>query len=385
MLGVAALALLVQQVWARVIGPKQAEAALRLVRQEFEAAAPDPAPPGWKWSLYHNRGGLNVLLPANTRLQPIAQDVNTPDASFITPDYIITTWKGTHEGHKVLLTEVQKGFGRSGGLPIIENVDASGSGEKGYQLVSDRFVEGWPVRCREVVFKKDGKDGKRRMFELERMVTDVAVTGDAASPVFQRVFDSIRFEPPAEPGPSASVGAEPLDLFPVLDVKARGWSGRWLKKEHQILTAPEWGDAMLQLPFQPPESYELTIEVERVGSGTGMFGIGVVVEGSQTLVALDGNRGRISTINAKDPDAPDEAALGRGYRGQVLGAGRHLVRVEVKPGAIRTDVDGATVLTWSGKRGELGGPTLWSKPQPLGFLATNGSEFVVSRLEVRRL
>lgn len=77
-----------------------------------------------------------------------------------------------------------------------------------------------------------------------------------------------------------------VNLLQMIDPKRDAVNGVWSFEDGVLVDRGEQTLA-LQIPYQPPEEYDLFVSVKRMG-GTDSVGIGVVVAGSQGVVCIDG-------------------------------------------------------------------------------------------------
>jgi hypothetical protein len=87
---------------------------------------------------------------------------------------------------------------------------------------------------------------------------------------------------------SKGAGPEPIDLLALVDTKAHAVAGEWKMDGKVLVIGSKPGTmARLQLPYEPPEEYDLEVRCKRTG-GEECFGAGLVAGGSQVLALVDG-------------------------------------------------------------------------------------------------
>lgn len=109
--------------------------------------------------------------------------------------------------------------------------------------------------------------------------------------------------------------------------------------------------ARLQIPVTPPDRYVLKLRVRRL-EGNDQFGIGLLVDGRQVLLAIDGYGGTKTGLHLLDGQkSRDNAST---YDGQVLPADTYVnLTVQVRPDAVRLLADDKTIVDWSGDSAQL--------------------------------
>jgi hypothetical protein len=168
----------------------------------------------------------------------------------------------------------------------------------------------------------------------------------------QRAVD--RPPPPPEPPPAPlrdappQVGgrksAEPADLLALVDADQDAVTGFWTREGATILS-PKMPFARLQLPYYPPEEYELSVTVTRT-DGRDSLNLGLVFGARQGCLVLDGTaEGGLSGL---------DQIGGKWFRGNPTTAKGRIfttgkpcrIVVGVRRAAFTVEADGRTVLRW---------------------------------------
>ncbi len=197
--------------------------------------------------------------------------------------------------------------------------------------------------------------------------------------------------PPVSPPPSSTIGppiSSPpvapltarLDLLKMIDPKRHGIVGSW-KLESGGLVVPRADGARLQLPFQPPEEYVLSLTVERV-SGRDALAIGIIVGGAQAVVGFDNFYGTYSGLEHIDGQRlnVNETRVA----GQVFAeAEPRVVVCTVRRNGVRVAVDGKPFMEWTGDPKRLSLQNQWRVPDPRRlFVGAWNSGFRISKFEI---
>jgi hypothetical protein len=119
----------------------------------------------------------------------------------------------------------------------------------------------------------------------------------------------------------------------------------------------------LQIPYQPPDEYDLTFQLTTTGEGNPMV-FGLVGGAVQFNVALEGWGRHIlsSTTGKKEINPPFTKALQYGT-GDAFGKENTIVIAVRKKGFTFT-VNGTRSMSWEGQFATLTNPTDWAVPDP---------------------
>ncbi|OYV86037.1 MAG: hypothetical protein B7Z73_12455 [Planctomycetia bacterium 21-64-5] len=188
-------------------------------------------------------------------------------------------------------------------------------------------------------------------------------------------------EPPKPSVPLAS--AESVDLLKQVDMARDHVNGNW-KRDAEALVSPRLLVAKIELPFAPSGDYELTIVAERL-SGNDSFIVGLVIDGRQVAMTLDGYGGE--TAGLADLDHHDGAENATTRRGRLLPPGKpHTVVCTVRGSSLRVTCDGEPVIAWSGDAARLSDSDFWQVHDKRRlYLGAWDSEFKYTRIELKPL
>jgi hypothetical protein len=148
-----------------------------------------------------------------------------------------------------------------------------------------------------------------------------------------------------------------VDLLSLVRLDEHVVSGTWKKTSEGALLSPAEPEARVQIPYVPPEEYDLRVVALRKSSDFRSFHIGLVAGGRQFLVSLDGfgGRGFLEYLDAKPSEEP-----GSVYEGWALKEKRPLtISCSVRRSHLTVSVEGRTVIDWGGDYKRLSLPHHW--------------------------
>jgi hypothetical protein len=159
----------------------------------------------------------------------------------------------------------------------------------------------------------------------------------------------------------ASTGG-PLNLLRMIDPKVDGVLGQWQLENGTVTCAP-LSFARLQIPYQPPEEYDLTIVLTR---RSGTDGIIIVLAGGGTQFAfnIDGfsGQGGATFLDNFDGGLPLEKnpTLLRGIQ---IPTGRSATLIcSVRKKGVSLTLNGKKLISWEGDYKRLSVSPQWSVP-----------------------
>jgi hypothetical protein len=184
----------------------------------------------------------------------------------------------------------------------------------------------------------------------------------------------------SEVEPTAGV-SKPVDLLRLIDPKADAILGQW-KLEDGVLSSNATAAGRVQIMYQPPEEYDVTMVFSR-RSGIDNISMGLVTGGTQFCVSIDGfaGQGGASLIESIDGGGPLERnpSVVRGLHAQ--GNQPHTVVYSVRKGRISATVDGKKLLSWEGESRRLSPNPVWKVPDGRAMsLGSWGVELSVTKL-----
>jgi hypothetical protein len=152
-----------------------------------------------------------------------------------------------------------------------------------------------------------------------------------------------------------------IDLLRLIDPTKDSVATTW-KLENGILSPGMNFRSRLQIPYQPPEEYDLTYVLTTTGDGNPMV-FGLVAGSVQFNVALEGwGRHIVSSPDKKEINPPFTKALNYGT-GDAFGKENTIV-ISVRKAGFYFTVNGTKSLSWSGAYAKLSNPDDWKVPNP---------------------
>jgi len=152
-----------------------------------------------------------------------------------------------------------------------------------------------------------------------------------------------------------------IDLLRLIDPSKDQVATMW-KLENGVLTNGMNFRSRLQIPYQPPEEYDLTYLLATGGDGNPMA-FGLVAGTVQFNVLFEGwGRHIVSSTDKKEINPPFTKTLNYGV-GDTLGKENTIV-ISVRKKGFYFTVNGAKSLSWDGPYAKLANPADWAVPSP---------------------
>src|SRR6185436_3758081 len=152
-----------------------------------------------------------------------------------------------------------------------------------------------------------------------------------------------------------------LDLLRLIDPSVDSVATTW-KIENGVLSNGMNFRSRLQIPYQPPEEYDLTYVLTTTGDGNPML-FGLVAGPVQFNVALEGwGRHIVSAAEKKEINPPFTKALNYGV-GDMHGKENTIV-ISVRKKGFNFTVNGTKSVAWEGPYAKLSNPSDWAVPHP---------------------
>lgn len=153
---------------------------------------------------------------------------------------------------------------------------------------------------------------------------------------------------------------EPVDLLKIVAPLRHTVHGRWAVYQRSIVSATK-DVCAVQLPYEPPEEYDLEIEAERL-KGTDALIVVLPIGRNQPSVVLDGGAGTVGGIERVDGNNYQRNETT--YRTRVFpDAGAATVLCKVRTNGIVVTVDGKKeLIRWSGNPDRLAFSPGWELP-----------------------
>jgi hypothetical protein len=181
-------------------------------------------------------------------------------------------------------------------------------------------------------------------------------------------------------GPAGPV-AGAVDLLRLIDPKRDGVLGDWAMNGKALACNRPMVCARLQVPYEPPEEYDITAVVERTEGDTSLY-IGLAGAAFQAYVAIDDWHGTVSGIgyvDGKTTKDNETAVPGKRF----TNGKPSTVVVAVRKDGITVTVDGKKVTAFKGATTRLSIPPILGIPNRRAlFVGATDSRYVFSKLQL---
>lgn len=150
-----------------------------------------------------------------------------------------------------------------------------------------------------------------------------------------------------------------VNLLKLIDPKKDGVKGDWTFDGKTLISPPiQW--AKLQVPFAPPEEYDLTLVVSRKAGPDGLV-IGLVGGGKQLYGIVDGGNATAGGLEMIDGKAwPDNETL---FRTRILTDDKPRTLLwSVRKNRVTLSVNGTTFIDWKADYRRITGNSGWTVP-----------------------
>lgn len=176
----------------------------------------------------------------------------------------------------------------------------------------------------------------------------------------------------------------PVDLLRLVDPKRDAVAGDWTVDAGVLLASPGPSAPRVQIPYHPPDEYDLRFVVRRTTGQDGIV-LGLVLPGAQAAFVVDGQPAKnwitgLERVDGKLKDAHPFSVSGRRF----VQAGKDaVVEIAVRRSSVEARIDGERVVSYSGPAARLSQRPDYAVPDAKAlFLACwgGGVGFVEARL-----
>lgn len=179
---------------------------------------------------------------------------------------------------------------------------------------------------------------------------------------------------------------ESIDLLSMIDVEKDVVSGKWVKADG-FLESPKQFGARIEIPFEPPAEYELTVVATPLDEPNSLL-LGQLMSGHRfvTLVNHD--------VRQDKPASALENVDGKNVSGNATVIMADLLKrdrpsqiiVTVRDGSVVVRCDGRTIIDWQGKPEQLSLGDYWKTPNSNAlFLGAYDCRYRFSRVSLAPL
>lgn len=170
-----------------------------------------------------------------------------------------------------------------------------------------------------------------------------------------------------------------IDLLKLIDVRKDSVEGSWSFSGSELVS-PMGVWCRLQVPYVPPDEYDLAVVVIR-REGQSSLEVGLASGGRQFHIGLDGWKGDLAGLyNIEGKSDPTEAR----YQGKLL----HLtvpttIICCVRKTGVSVSVEGKTIIDWKGDLSRLSAGPTWKVPRTdTLFLGAYVTKFHIQKLTI---
>jgi serine/threonine protein kinase len=171
-----------------------------------------------------------------------------------------------------------------------------------------------------------------------------------------------------------------IDLLALIDPQVDAVKGDWAKDGKGLMCAP--GDAVrLQVPYSPPDEYDLSMTVTRREGGDGLL-VGLVKGSAQWSVTMDTVASGSFKTGFESIDNQGPSGNPTTYSGPVFTNGVEArLEFRVRKAGVTVIAEGKTIIDWKGNFNRLSLPDGWKVRSPNAlFLGAWGSRYHVSKI-----
>lgn len=268
----------------------------------------------------------------------------------------------------------------SSGLDVVEAIYGAGAVWSDVLPRVRRWVHGDRLAVRvELAAQSDPAPGQRKALFVRYRTPK----GESATHAWDSEILAIESQRQKPPRPVPTAAGKVVDLLKLIDPKLDAVDGDW-QLSGGGLVSPLGTEVRLQVPYSPPEDYELRVTAARV-SGDDSLSIGLLVDGRQVAIALDRFAGTQSGMQRTDGENTDRNCTGR--PGRVFSDEQPKeVICTVHPRSVRVECQDRVLVDWHGDAGRLSlEPQLATPDAACLLLNAWNTEYLISKYELRPL
>ncbi|HVJ86729.1 MAG TPA: hypothetical protein VM452_13850 [Caulifigura sp.] len=170
-----------------------------------------------------------------------------------------------------------------------------------------------------------------------------------------------------------------VNLLTMVDPRIDALHGVWNRNDGPLELYKE-DMAAIQIPYDLPDSYTVTVHAKRV-SGTDSIGLGLKVGDSQALIVMDAYDG-VSGFHRLGGKRANQNASTK--KGRVLEMDQPVELVcQVTPTSVLLKADGKVVIDWNGKANDLSVDEKYTTPEkPWLFLTAHNCNVEITRIKL---
>jgi hypothetical protein len=169
---------------------------------------------------------------------------------------------------------------------------------------------------------------------------------------------------------------EGVDLLKLIDPETDAIQATWKSVDGKLISPPD-PMARVQVPYAPPEEYDLHLVVERNQQAPESVNLGLVAGGSRVMVYIDGWDGTRSCLGALRGATEAEAT----YKGKILEEDRpNTIVCSVRKKRLTVTVNGTAIIDWVADYRRTCLDPSWTTPNPKALvLGTYRTRYLISK------
>ncbi len=262
-------------------------------------------------------------------------------------------------------------------LEITESPKLNGTRLENVEL--GRFDRATPVSYRVDAMLDDGRDVELWGYFQVREKPDVGPTppAGATSSDAKRITD--------KPVDKPTRSQDAIDLLAMVDVAKDKVSGEWQMDGTHLLAPKQFG-ARLELPYQPPDEYELTVIAEPLDEPNGLL-LGQRFGGRRFAVLVNYSAEKGSPASALENIDDKNVGNATTVRREVLVKGRpSQIVCTMRKDSVTVTCDGHELIHWQGDPKRLSLSDYWKTPTDSAlFLGAYDCRYRISRVTLTPL
>lgn len=196
----------------------------------------------------------------------------------------------------------------------------------------------------------------------------------------------ITVDPPAAPLIGATFTKKPMPMIDVLarvNPKKDALSGNWHLAAGSLRVDLSTGAAsVLELPYAPPEEYDVQVTVERT-DGTDTFVVGLVAAGKAFGVSIDKAGSTASGLFCLDSAGPEANETGKPQKEPLLPRGKaRTVVCKIRKNGVGCAIEGKVLVDWQNGFARITEPGGWIPVTKGKLFLSAAAGFKVTRIVV---
>jgi hypothetical protein len=184
----------------------------------------------------------------------------------------------------------------------------------------------------------------------------------------------------AVPDAGGPPAARRVNLLELVDPRRDAVAGAWELKGSALVSPTLLAFAQLQIPYRPPQEYDLELVIEHLGDAHSID-IGLAAGDRQFTVVLDGWDATVTGFHVLDghPSPIDETA----YRKRIFADEKpRKVVCSVRKAAVSLLIDGKTILDWRGDLKRLSNHSAWHIPDKSTLFIGSWTSYRITKMEL---